>query len=299
MLGLLGMLIAVPSWAQRTPPGPGPTTVVGTARTGMPMLRPGVRRLVDIAYGPDPHQRMDVYLPPSPHAAPVLVLVHGGAWMYGDKAAASVVNRKVAHWVGDFGLILVSVDYRRVPQVDPLAQARDVARALATVQARAARWGGDPERIVLMGHSAGAHLVALVSASPALARQQGARPWLGTVMLDSAALDIAALMRRRHARFYDRAFGTDPALWHAASPTDVLGSSPPPMLLVCSTQRRDDSCAQARQFAERVAGVGGRAIVLPENLSHEQINAALGQPGAYTRAVDAFIDSVGALPRGR
>lgn len=257
----------------------------------------GVRLLADQPYGPDPRQRMDVYLPPkAQQGAPVLVMVHGGAWMFGDKAAASVVNRKIAHWVREQGFILVSVSYRFVPQVDVMQQAQDVSRAVATAQANAPSWGGDAGRFVLMGHSAGAHLVALLSASPSIARQQGARPWLGTVALDSAALDTAALMQRRHLPFYDRVFGSDPAFWRSVSPSDALAPGAPPMLLVCSTQRRDGSCTQARQFAARIGATGGRAEVVPEDLSHAQINDELGQPGAYTSAVDAFVRSLTGTP---
>ncbi|SCX68150.1 alpha/beta hydrolase [Variovorax sp. EL159] len=249
----------------------------------------GVRLLANQPYGPDARQRMDVYLPPNAQGAPVLVMVHGGAWMFGSKEAASVVSQKVEHWVRDQGFILVSVGYRFVPQVDVMQQAQDVARAVATAQASAPSWGGDAGRFVLMGHSAGAHLVALLSASPDIARQQGARPWLGAVALDSAALDTAALMQRRHMPFYDRVFGNDPAYWRTVSPTATLARGAPPMLLVCSTQRRDGSCTQARAFAARIAATGGRAEVAPQDLSHAQINAELGLPGAYTATVDAFI----------
>jgi arylformamidase len=218
--------------------------------------------------------------------------VHGGAWMFGDKAAASVVDRKIEHWVRDQGYILVSVAYRLVPQVDVPQQGEDLARALAAVQGLAPSWGGDPQRLVLMGHSAGAHLAALLSASPALAAQQGARPWLGTVVLDSAALDTAALMQRRHAPLYDRAFGAAPATWHAASPTDSLAPGVLPMLLVCSSRRLDDSCGQSQLFAQRVRAAGGRADVLAQDLSHLEIDADLGLAGTYTSAVDAFISSL-------
>jgi arylformamidase len=260
-------------------------------------------RLANVPYGPDAAQRMDIYLPDAARStggargAPVLVMVHGGAWMFGDKEAAGVVDLKVAHWVREQGFALVSVGYRFVPQVDVMQQAQDVARAVAAVQANAASWGGDASRVVLMGHSAGAHLVALLSASPDIARRQGAQPWLGAIALDSAALDTAGLMQRRHLNFYDRVFGSDPAFWRSVSPADALAPGTPgapPMLLVCSTLRRDGSCTQAQQFAARVRAAGGRAEVRPEALSHAQINAELGQPGDYTSAVDAFIRSVGA-----
>lgn len=254
----------------------------------------GVRRLADLAYGPDARQRFDVYLPePAPPArAPVIVMVHGGAWRVGNKAMPQVVENKVARWVTQ-GAVLVSVGYRLVPQVGPLDQADDVAHALAAVQQLAPSWGADPERVVLMGHSAGAHLVALLGAAPARAQRAGARPWLGTVALDSAALDLPALMRMPHARFYDRVFGADPALWQAASPTDALSAGAPPMLLVCSTQRADGSCAQSRRFAAQANARGVRASVSAQDLSHLQINDTLGLPGAETDAVQAFFDAIG------
>ena len=257
-------------------------------------LPAGVHRIDDVAYGPDARQRFDVYLPdtpPGPHA-PVIVMVHGGAWMVGNKALPQVVGNKVALWVTR-GAVLVSVGYRLVPQVGPLDQADDVARALAQVQKLAPSWGADPERVVLMGHSAGAHLVALLAASPTLAQRAGARPWLGTVVLDSAALDLSALMRLPHARFYDRVFGSDPALWRAASPTDVLAAGAAPTLLVCSTQRADGSCTQARRFAVQANARGVRASVSERDLSHLQINDALGLPGAETDAVQTFFDTIG------
>jgi len=259
---------------------------------GPVVLPPGVRRMVDLPYGPEPRQKMDVYLPERPEHAPILLMVHGGAWMIGNKAMPPVVNQKIAHWVRDRGWILVSINYRLVPEVDPPTQAQDVARAIAATQAAAASWGGDPQRLLLMGHSAGAHLVALLSADPAIAAQQGAAPWLGTVVLDSAALDTVGLMQRQHMRFYDRVFGSDPAGWRAASPTAHLASGLRPMLLVCSTLRADHSCEQSAAFAARVEAAGGRAQVLQQDLTHAQVNGELGMDSAYTRAVDAFIASV-------
>jgi len=254
----------------------------------------GVHRIADVAYGADARQRIDVYLPDAPPATPmpVIVMVHGGAWMVGNKALPQVVENKAARWVTR-GAVLVSVGYRLVPQVHPLEQADDVARALAKVQQLAPSWGADPQRVVLMGHSAGAHLVALVTATPTFAQRAGAQPWLGTVVLDSAALNLSALMRVRHARFYDRAFGSDPALWQAASPTDALTAGAPPMLLVCSTQRADDSCRQSQRFAAQANARGVRASVSEQDLSHLQVNDTLGLPGSETDAVQAFFDTIG------
>ncbi len=282
-------------------------------RTAAPL----VQKLADIPYGPDRRQRVDVYLPTVPTvpavaspgsqggAAPVLLMVHGGAWSMGDKAHGRVVEEKVARWVPR-GWVVVSANYRLLPAADVLQQAQDVASALAFVQRSAAQWGADASRLVLMGHSAGAHLAALVSTSPVHAQQAGARPWLGTVALDSAALDVPALMQARHAAFYDGVFGADPAFWRAASPAHGLPELPPgatassqrvpvPFLLVCSTLRSDGACRQSDAMARRLQAHGGRAEVLPQALSHGDINARLGLEGDYTRAVEAFMASLDAV----
>lgn len=249
----------------------------------------------DVAYGPDRAQRLDVYCPHRARNATIVLMVHGGGWRIGDKAARGVAQAKAAHWNAQ-GRIVVAINYRLLPQADPLQQAADVARALAHVQREAPRWGGDPTRVVLMGHSAGAHLVALLAAAPELARAQGARPWSGTVALDSAAYDVEALMRRPHLRLYDQAFGADPRYWREASPTRRLHSAPAPMLLVCSSRRRQ-SCPQARDYARRAVDLGGLAQVLPVQLDHAAINAELGTEGHYTARVDAFLASLWAPVR--
>lgn len=266
----------------------------GAAPTFDPsQLPPGARVLHD-TYGTGPNQTFDVYVPAGAHAAPVIFMVHGGGWQRGDKAARGVVENKLAHWL-PLGIVVVSVDYPMLPEAPPLQQARFVAAALAAAQREAPQWGGDPGSFVLMGHSAGAHLVSLISVEPGLATSQGALPWLGTVALDSAAYDVAAIMRATHLPLYDRAFGSDPATWTAASPTLQLRSTIAPFLAVCSS-RRADSCAQADAFAVKARALGSRVQVLPEDLSHDEIDKLLGQPSAYTTAVDGFLASLESKP---
>src|SRR4051812_28559812 len=209
-------------------------------------LPTGVKVLRNIAYGSDKNQRVDVYLPAQAKNAPVIFMVHGGGWKRGDKAMKAVVQNKANRWVAN-GFIFVSANYRMLPDADVLLQAQDVAKAIAGAQSKAASWGGDPSKFILIGHSAGAHLVSLLSASPSAAFQNGVRPWLGTVALDSAAFDVVQIMQKRHMRLYDQPFGTDPEFWRKVSPLYVLTADAPPMLAVCST-RRSDSCGQAQGF---------------------------------------------------
>jgi acetyl esterase/lipase len=253
-------------------------------------LPAGVRVLPNIAYGDAPQQRFDVYAPEHASGAPVLFMVHGGGWAYGDKSNREFVANKVARWAPR-GFVLVSVNYRMLPDAGPLEQARDVARALAVAQKRAAEVGADKAKFVLLGHSAGAHLVSLLSTSPALTTAAGASPWLGTVSLDSAALDVPTIMRRRHLRLYDDAFGSDPAYWLSVSPLQQLAADGPPILAVCSTLR-SDSCPAADDLARKAGTLGRRATVLREPLTHLEINQRLGTEGAYTDAVEGFLRSL-------
>lgn len=251
----------------------------------------GVRVVHDVAYGNDAQERFDVYLPEQPvRNAPVIFLVHGGGWARGDKASIRVVQNKVARWVPR-GIIVVSAGYPLVPAATPLQQAQDLGLALATAQRMAASWGGDRRRFILMGHSAGGHLVSLIGAAPSLALSRGATPWLGSVDLDGAGYNIVEIMHGRHLRLYDTAFGSDTALWAAASPWQRLNRRIAPFLAVCSSRRRE-SCPQARAFVDKATGMGTRASLLPEDLSHEEINEQLGLPSPYTEAVEAFLRSL-------
>ncbi|MES1988556.1 MAG: alpha/beta hydrolase, partial [Pseudomonadota bacterium] len=143
----------------------------------------------NVSYGTDSAESFDVYIPKNAQNAPVILMVHGGAWRVGDKTMSRVIENKANRWLAK-GIIFVSINCRMLPKADPLTQANDVALALAKAQSLAPTWGGDAKRFVIMGHSAGAHLVALITANGNIAKQQGAQPWLGTVMLDSAAYDL-------------------------------------------------------------------------------------------------------------
>lgn len=252
-------------------------------------LPAGVRVMRNLAYGADAKQRLDVYLPTHPLTnAPVIIMVHGGAWRTGDKAMSNVVDNKIARWVPD-GIVFISINYRLLTQADPLLQAQDVATALAYAQKNAAQWGADAHQFVLMGHSAGAHLVSLLAADPTLATRQGAQPWLGTVSLDSAAYDIPQIMAAKHYRFYDKAFGSDPTYWQAASPLQQLKSQKTAFLAICSTQRPDKPCDQARDFVSQAKSLQISASLQPEPLTHKEINQQLGLNNAYTQRVETFL----------
>ncbi|HEU5046813.1 MAG TPA: alpha/beta hydrolase [Rickettsiales bacterium] len=247
------------------------------------------------SYGSSPLQTLDVYAPSKREnsSLPIIVMVHGGAWCVGDKRMDKVVTHKAKRWVSK-GFLFVSVDYRMLPQhADIMTQAADVASAIAYVQAHAAQWGGNPAEVIVMGHSAGAHLVSLLNSDPQLAAQYGAHPWLGTISLDSAALDVPMSMHAQHPVFYDDAFGSDPSVWLAASPFQHLSRRSLPWLGVCSSQRKD-SCPHAHAYAKRAQQLGVKASVLEEDMKHAEVNDRLGEDPSYTDAVESFMASLSA-----
>ncbi|HTA63911.1 MAG TPA: alpha/beta hydrolase [Xanthomonadaceae bacterium] len=272
---------------QRRAAAQGDDGMLGEGDRGPANLPAGINIVRNVAYGNAMRQRFDVYAPQQTHNAPVIFLVHGGAWMIGDKTAKNVIEGKVGRWVPR-GFIVISVDYRMLPEAPVSEQAQDVASALAYAQQHAASWGGDPRRFILMGHSAGAHLVSLITADTRIAQEQGASPWLGTVALDSAAYDVAEIMQGQHARFYDRVFGSDPSVWAADSPTQRLDGQILPFLAACSS-RRQKSCPQAQRFVDKAGSFGTRIQLVEENKTHEEINKDLGVDPAYTAQVEAFM----------
>jgi arylformamidase len=269
---------------------------VGLCRTSFAMRPEAAPRVItraeprvirNVRYGADLRQRFDVYAPAEAKDAAVIFMVHGGGWAYGDKSARGVTENKVARWVPR-GFVVISTNYRMLPQADPLAQAGDVARAIAVAQQRVGSWGGDPGKFILMGHSAGAHLVSLLNASPSIAGDLPLTRWLGVVSIESGALDVPEIMRSRHARLYDRAFGRDTGYWRTVSPIHALTGAAAPMLLVCSV-RRPESCRHSDRFAARGDSLGVRIVVLREDLSHADADARLGLDPGYTSAVEAFL----------
>lgn len=250
----------------------------------------------DVAYGSHAREKLDVFLPKQAAGkppAPIIVMVHGGGWCVGDKSLKSVTANKVDHWVAR-GFVLVSVNYPMVTDGRrALGQAEDVARAVAFVQRNARDWGGDGSRVVLMGHSAGAHLVSLVNADARMRDRLGVKPVLGTVSIDSGATDVVKQIQGLKAqgakeRFLE-AFGTREDEWRQASPYHQLSAGTAPWLGICSTRRPDDSCGQARAFAEKARSLGVRAEVRPYDKGHGPLNGELGEPGSYTSGVDDFI----------
>jgi arylformamidase len=239
----------------------------------------------NVAYGADPLQKMDIYIPAGVKRAPVIFMVHGGGWQHGDKTANDVVTNKVAYFL-PHGFVFVSINYRLSPAVTPVQEAQDVASALAYFQKNAATYKASASNIVLMGHSAGGNLVTLVAAVSSYLTQVHAQAVLGTVVLDSGAYDVPEVMARSQVLpQYAQVFGKNVALEQQASPTLAIDTHPAPMLLVCDSKRVHD-CDDAKAFAAKTAG---SASIYPIALRHGDINLDVGLPNALTARIAQFL----------
>ena len=131
-----------------------------------------VDRHVNLPYGQDSRQRLDVYAPPHAANRPVVIFWYGGSWTQGSKADYRFVGTTLA----EHGFVAVLPDYRLYPQVAFPLFDEDGARAVAWVEQHAQEFGGDPKHIVLMGHSAGGHTAAFLALNHAFLRKFGADP---------------------------------------------------------------------------------------------------------------------------
>lgn len=247
--------------------------------------------LSDIAYGTDPKQALDVYIPAKAGGAPVIVMVHGGGWTGGDKALLDEYGNKVQHWVNN-GFVFVSVNYRTLPEADPITQVQDVKEALLFAQQNAKEWGGDPTEFILFGHSSGAHLASLLAATYRVNEDyidSPLHPLLGVISLDSSAYNIVSrLTEQQPPKRYQSVFGTDMDYWQKASPFYSVSNKLPPFLAVCSIAS-DKACSEANKFKTKANSVGASVNVMPVDMGHAEINSQLGKASCYTQEVDKFI----------
>ncbi|MFN3516996.1 MAG: alpha/beta hydrolase [Novosphingobium sp.] len=253
-----------------------------------------------MAYGPHRLQQLDFYPPATGNRrAPLIVFVHGGGWKRGSKDHAQG-NWKAPHYTAS-GYAYASINYRLVPDATVEQQGADIAAAVRFLIDNAARLGFDPTRIVLMGHSAGAHLVALVGTDESYLKGAGLSFAAigGVIPIDGAAYDVPRQMSeggKFMAETYVQAFGTDPARQRALSPTLHAASPNAPAFLIIHVQRQD-GVAQSKSLQEalRRGGTEAERQEFPGRglKGHAEINRQLGDPAyAATPVVDAWLKKI-------
>jgi len=276
---------------------------------------PGLRTLINVALGhgaraeqrSGPRYRQPtVTLPYSAHnlqaldfhsagpgERPLLAFIHGGAWQFGDKARR-IEDLKAGFAHGE-GWHFASLNFRLVPEVGVAAMACDVAAGVALLFAEAARLGIDRRRIVLMGHSSGAHLAALVASDPSLLGAHGLSPaaLAGVIAIDGAAFDARAPStgsRLLARRLVDPAFaGADLA---ALSPVCHLAgaSGPFPPHLILAAQGARQSALLAAALRESGAACAVHEFTERGVLGHVRLSRRFGRPGfGPTEAARAWL----------
>jgi acetyl esterase/lipase len=271
----------------------------GGRQTGSPEASQAAESVkpIEVRYAETPGveanaQSLDIYAPNNPTIAPVMMYVHGGGWRKGDK-------RSLAAAPGFFngqGFIFVSINYRLLPSGKHPNNVADVARAIAWVHDNIARYGGDPSQLFLYGHSAGAHLVALVATDDRHLKAAGKSLAVlqGVIPLDTNAYDIPRLTAGKAAdNIFVGAFGTDPAVQKDASPIAhaVPGKEIPPMLVFHSNSGSGSRNAQGTAFVEALKAADVDAELIPSmKQNHGEINRQFGTPGdMVTEAAMKFI----------
>ncbi|MBX3561209.1 MAG: alpha/beta hydrolase [Sphingomonas sp.] len=254
---------------------------------GPPLAAQAPAATAEIAYGADPRQRLD-YTRIEGRDAPLVLFVHGGGWRRGDK---NLAVHMAAHF-HEQGYAFATINYRLVPDATVDGQAADVASAIARLRREP---GVDPRRILLIGHSAGAHLVALVGTDPAYlgAHRIALSDLAGIVPLDGAGYDVPRQIAQsgpllRH--LYRNAFGDDPEFQRRVSPiAHAAAPNAPRFLILHIASRPDDSGAQSEALAAALRTAGTPAEVASVPGSHSDIFRNFGRPGhEATALVDAF-----------
>ena len=219
---------------------------------------------------------------------PLLLYIHGGGWLGGDKALALF---KPAEFVPS-GYVFASANYRFRPDASLLEMVQSVADAVGWLHREAPKHGADPNRIFLMGHSAGAHLVSVLGTNPDFLDRAGVpmAAIRGVISLDTAAYDLPALAAS--SPFHGMLFGGLQSTWSEVSPLDQIPNNPAKTpFLVFFSEGRSEAATQTRPFVEKLQ-LAGYPAFLYEALgrNHQQLDTRIGTPGdESTQRIQDFL----------
>ena len=257
----------------------------------------------DIPYAEPAIERqvLDVYSPVNAKGLPVVFWIHGGGWQTGDKTA---VQTKPQAFV-DRGFVFVATNYRLLPNVEMGVINRDIAKSIHWVHDHIAEYGGDPKRLLVMGHSAGAQLAALICTDDRYLKAEGLSLSIikGCVPVDGDTYDVPAIIttaetrRTVHgqpqAKFGHREkFGNDPEKHRDFSAvTHVAKDKGIPAFLILYVNDHPDNSAQAQRLGNvlKDAGIPTKVFGAQET-NHSRINVNLGTADdPSTKALFEFV----------
>ena len=259
----------------------------------------------DVPYTADSERQvLDVYAPAAAKNLPVVFWIHGGGWQSGDKTMVALKPKAFT----DAGFVFVSINHRLLPGVDMGAITRDVASAMGWVHKNIAAHGGDPARLLVMGHSSGGQLAALMCTDDRYAKAAGVSlsAIKGCVPVDADTFDIPAIIEVAETRArahqlplptygHRQKFGDDPMKHRDFSAvTHVAPNKGIPPFLILHIAGHPDTTAQARRFANVLKGAAVSVkVVAGRETTHASINDNLGAPtDPVTKELFAFVADV-------
>ena len=258
----------------------------------------------NIPYAEPAHERqvLDVYSPANAKNLPVVFWIHGGGWQTGDK---SDVQLKPQAFM-DKGFVFVSTNYRLLPSVDMGTLIRDVAKAVRWTHDHIAEHGGDPKRLLIMGHSAGAQLAAILCTDDRYLKAEGLSLQVvkGCVPVDGDTFDIPAIIEMAQTRWrvhhlprskfgHFEKFGSDPAKHRDFSAvTHVAKGKGIPPFFILYVSGHPDTTAQAQRLAAVLKASDVPATLFgAQDTTHSKVNKDLGKPDdPTTKALFEFVD---------
>ncbi len=257
----------------------------------------------DIRYLDDGHARhvLDIYAPKDAKNLPVVFWIHGGGWQQGDKSDVETKPK----WFVEHGFVFVSTNYRLLPEVDMGTLIRDCAKSFGWVSKHITEYGGDPKRVLVDGHSAGAQLAAILCTDDRYLKEVGAEFFslIGCVPVDGDTYDVPAIIETAETRqrvhgfpmpkFGHRLkFGNDPALHKDFSAvTHVAKGKGIPPFLILFVLHHPDNTAQALRFAAALKEAGVPVTLFgAKDTNHSKLNNDLGLANdPATKALDVFV----------
>ncbi|MFO7826917.1 MAG: alpha/beta hydrolase [Cyclobacterium sp.] len=198
-----------------------------------------------------PEKQLNIFYPrKSNELLPVLVFVHGGSWRSGSKERYGFLGRRMARRE----IVTVIIDYPLSPDFKIHSMGLAVAKALDWVSGNIADYGGDPDRIVVSGHSAGGHLASLVAVRDVYFDSLGVEsPVAGAALIDAAGLDMYHYLREKNdapGTSHLRTFTDDPEVWKATSPIYFLHEDMPPMIFLMGGKTYESILEGTDRFME-------------------------------------------------
>lgn len=233
---------------------------------------------LDVAYSSDsnPLKKLDIYFPGKSGISPILIHFHGGGWELGDKSS----TKDHGVFYAAHGILFVSVNYRLSPDVKHPAHIEDCAAAVAWVFKNLRNIGGDANRAFISGHSAGAHLVALLATDKKYLQKYGLDPQIlaGVIPVDTASFNLISRSNEMLVKpIITQAFGTDPETLKSASPYyNISDKTTYPKFLILTSGNRESAVTQSEEFAEKLKSAGCNVqFIIVDNHSHRDMNLGM------------------------